>query len=77
LLGIQVENLGIDYVDRRNGLIEAVTVEDIARVAKRLLKPENLIVTIVGKPNLSPDPNLPGDDDMRPAAPGHPGDVPF
>lgn len=77
LLGIQVENLGIDYVDRRNSLIEAVTIEDISRVAKRLLKPENLIVTIVGKPNLSPDPNLPEDDDMRPAAPGHPGDVPL
>lgn len=77
LLGIQLENLGIDYVERRNGLIEAVTTEDIARVSKRLLKPENMIVAIVGKPNLSPDPGLPEDDDMRPAAPGHPGDAPF
>lgn len=77
LLGIQLENLGIDYVERRNDLIEAVTVEDIARVAKRLLKPENMIVAIVGKPNLSPESGLPEDDDMRPAAPGHPGDAPF
>lgn len=77
LLGIQLENLGIDYVERRNGLIEAVTVEDIARVAQRLLKPENMIVAIVGKPDLSPNPNLPDDEDMRPAPPAHPGDAPF
>lgn len=65
LLGIQMEDLGIDYVDRRNGLIEAVTQADTARVAKRLLKPENLIITIVGEPDLTvkpgglaPDPSM-------------------
>ena len=77
LLGIQLEDLGIDYVDRRNGLIEAVTLEDIDRVAKRLLKPENMIVAIVGKPNLSPEPGLPAEDDMAPAAPAHPGEAPY
>ncbi len=50
LLGIQIEDLGIDYVDKRNGLVEAVTIEDVKRVAKRLLQPGKLIVTIVGKP---------------------------
>lgn len=50
LVGIQLENLGIDYVDRRNGLIEAVTLEDIRRVARRLIDPDRLIVTIVGEP---------------------------
>ncbi len=50
LLGILLEDLGIDYVEKRNGLIEAVSIDDIKRVAQRLLKPENLIVTIVGKP---------------------------
>lgn len=50
LLGIQQEDLGIDYVDKRNDMIQAVTLEDITRVAKRLLKPENLIVTVVGQP---------------------------
>jgi hypothetical protein len=34
-------------------MVEAVTKEDIARVARRLLKPDQLIVSIVGKPNLS------------------------
>jgi zinc protease len=31
-------------------LIDAVTIEDAKRVAARLLQPDNLVVTIVGKP---------------------------
>ncbi len=50
LLGIQLENLGIDYVEKRNSLIEAVTLEDVRRIARDLLKPDNLIVTLVGRP---------------------------
>ncbi len=50
LLAIQQDNLGIDYIDRRNGEIEAITVDDIKRVAKRLLEPKNLIVTVAGAP---------------------------
>ena len=50
LLGIKEEGLGIDYVEKRNALVEAVTLDDVKSVAARLLQPENLIVTIVGKP---------------------------
>ncbi len=50
LIAIQEADLGIDYINRRNGLIEAVTQDDIKRVAERLLGPENLIVTVVGQP---------------------------
>jgi zinc protease len=50
LLGIQEQNLGIDYVDKRNSLIEAVTLEDIKRVARRLIDADALIITVVGKP---------------------------
>ena len=50
LLWIQIEDLGIDYVDRRTQLIDAVTLEDIKRVAKRLIEADRLITTIVGKP---------------------------
>lgn len=50
LVYMQVEELGIDYIDRRNGLIEAVTLEDIRRVARRLLKPEALSVVVAGRP---------------------------
>lgn len=47
---VQSEELGIDYINRRNGLIEAVTVEDIKRVAARLLRPDALSIVVVGQP---------------------------
>ncbi len=50
LLGIQIEDLGMDYIDRRNSLIEAVSQADVKRIAQRLLKPGSLIVTVVGQP---------------------------
>jgi len=50
LLWIQIEDLGIDYVKRRNDLIEKVSLDDIKRVAKRLIEADRLITTIVGKP---------------------------
>lgn len=50
LLGAQIEDLGIDYFDKRNAMVEAVTLDDIRRVATRLLKPGALIITVVGKP---------------------------
>lgn len=50
LLGLQMAELGIDYVNIRNDLVEAVTVEDIARVAARILKPELLTWVVVGRP---------------------------
>jgi zinc protease len=50
LLAIQVEGLGIDYVNRRNALISAVTLDEVKRVAERLLRPERLIVAIAGQP---------------------------
>ena len=50
LLGLMQEDFGPDYVENRNKMIDAVTLADCKRVAARFLKPENLIVTIVGKP---------------------------
>ncbi len=50
LLYINREDLGIDYVEKRNKLIEAISLEDLKRVAKRLLKKNDLLVTIVGQP---------------------------
>ncbi|MCL5779145.1 insulinase family protein [Limibaculum sp. FT325] len=49
LVGAQEENLGLDYINIRNDLIEAVTVEDIRRVSK-LLDPQGLSIVVVGKP---------------------------
>jgi len=51
LVGIQLDGLGIDYMDRRNSLIEAVTLADVNRVAKTLLREDRLTLVVVGKPN--------------------------
>jgi zinc protease len=50
LVGLQRDGEDVTYVKRRNALIEAVTAEDIARVAARWLKPESLAFTVVGQP---------------------------
>jgi zinc protease len=49
LVMMQIDDLGIDYIDRRPALIDAVTLADAKRVAKRLLDP-GLLVTVVGRP---------------------------
>ncbi|MEM8788789.1 MAG: pitrilysin family protein [Pseudomonadota bacterium] len=50
LIGLQLSRRPIDYIDRRNGLIEALTLEEVNRVAARLLKPEALRVFVIGQP---------------------------
>jgi zinc protease len=46
----QRQNLDIGYVARRNSLIQAVTLADIKRVAKRLYDPARLTVVVAGTP---------------------------
>lgn len=50
LLWIQVEGLGIDYVEQRNEMIRAVSLDDMKAVAKRLLDGNKLRFMIVGQP---------------------------
>jgi len=50
LAGLQAADLEIDYIDKRNDLVNAVTVEDVNRVAKRILKPDELFIVVVGNP---------------------------
>ena len=50
LLSLQISGLSPDYVTKRNALIEAVTLDDIRRVARRLLQPEALTWVVVGRP---------------------------
>ena len=47
LVQIQLEELGIDYINKRNGLIDAVTLDDAKRVAQLLFSGE-FLVTIAG-----------------------------
>ena len=58
LVQMQTDNLGIDYFERRSALIDAVTLEDTRRMAKRLLD-GGLLVTVAGRPK-----------GLKPRAPG-------
>jgi zinc protease len=49
LTQIQLDNLGIDYIQRRGAMIDAVTIADAKRVAKRLYG-GGMLVTVAGQP---------------------------
>jgi zinc protease len=49
LTQIQLDRLGIDYIQRRGAMIDAVTVADAKRVAKRLYG-GGMLVTVAGRP---------------------------
>lgn len=69
LTQIQIDNLGIDYLERRGALIDAVTIADAKRVAKRLYG-GGLLVTVAGRPEgiTTSDPAS-GDAAKEPAVP--------
>ncbi|MBX9806144.1 MAG: insulinase family protein [Alphaproteobacteria bacterium] len=50
LLTYQLDNLGSNYINERNAILSKLTLEDINRAAKSLLKPENLTFIVVGEP---------------------------
>ena len=50
LTSMSVQGLGGDYLERRNAYIEAVTLDDVRRVARELFDPEALIFVVVGAP---------------------------
>ena len=50
LVGMQADGLTPDYIETRNDKVMAVTREDIARVAERLIRPDALRIVVVGEP---------------------------
>ena len=50
LVSMQFNKLGLDYLDKRNGFIEAVTMKGVNRLAKRMLDPKKLSIVVVGSP---------------------------
>jgi zinc protease len=50
LVGMQMDDLPTEYVNTRNDAINAITLDDIKRVAARILKPEALRFVVVGQP---------------------------
>jgi zinc protease len=62
LVGMQTEDLGIDYLERRNSYVEAVALDDARRVAAKLYKPDALTVVVVGTPEgVTPTREAPND----------------
>lgn len=49
LTQIQLDRLGIDYMQRRSAMIDAVTIADAKRAAKRLYS-GGMLVTVAGRP---------------------------
>ncbi|MEM9754242.1 MAG: insulinase family protein [Planctomycetota bacterium] len=50
MVGMQSVGLSPDYIETRNDRINAVTLEDVRRVAAELYQPENLRFIVVGQP---------------------------
>ncbi|MCW8842781.1 MAG: insulinase family protein [Rhodobacteraceae bacterium] len=50
MVGMQMDDLPIDYIATRNDKVNAVTREDVNRVAAELLDPDGLHFVVVGKP---------------------------
>ena len=50
LVGMQIIGLTPDYPKTRNQKGEAVTLDDVKRVAARLIKPDDLAFIVVGQP---------------------------
>lgn len=50
LVGMQIIGLTPDYPKTRNQKVEAVTLDDVKRVAARLIKPDDLAFIVVGQP---------------------------
>lgn len=49
-VGMQMQGLPTDYIANRNDKVNAVTLEDINRVARERLDPETLTFVVVGQP---------------------------
>lgn len=50
LTRMQYFGLPKDYLQKRNAMIEAVTLDDAKKTAKRIMHPESLFFVVVGKP---------------------------
>ncbi len=51
LINAEIYGLGFDYIQRYPKMIEAVTVDDVSRVARKYLDPDDLTLVVVGPVN--------------------------
>lgn len=50
MMGVRLDELPVDFFDKRNAMVDAVTLEDVNRVAAEYLSPDNFTFVIVGQP---------------------------
>lgn len=50
LVSMQVDDYPVEYLDQRNGLIAAVTMDDVNRAARRLFEGKQFLVAAAGRP---------------------------
>lgn len=50
MMAVRQQDLGVDYFDKRNAMIDAVTLEDANRVAETYLDPSRFTFVVVGEP---------------------------
>jgi len=51
MVGLQLDHRKADYLDKRNDLIRAVTMDDIQNAIRRWFNPDRLTLSMVGKPD--------------------------
>jgi predicted Zn-dependent peptidase len=61
LSAYQRSGLSADYVEKRNGMIQAVSLAKINEMAKKYFDPERLVIVIAGTPAM-------GTSQQKPAA---------
>lgn len=59
LINMQYNRLGLDYLDKRNAMVQAVSKDGIMAMATRLLDPDKLIIVMVGSPAVQPPASAP------------------
>ena len=50
MASMQYQGFDIDYVNRRNDMIRALTLEEVNTMAQRLFQPDKLVFVVVGQP---------------------------
>jgi zinc protease len=59
LVQYQLDNLGIDYIEKRNAIVDAVTLDDAKRVAKRIWGQGLLSVSVGRASQAAAEPTIP------------------
>jgi hypothetical protein len=72
LNSFQRVGLPIDYIAKRNALINAVTVEDVKRVAKRVFNPNKMTILVGGSMQGGPARTKPLPGGGKPPTPAQP-----